>query len=129
MKYTIQWEPEGTIVTFNGVIDMNDIMSANYVVNGDERYYTHSYTVWDFTNCDLSRIHSSDIMRPVAIDIGASRSLSELRVALVVNDDYSLKIAQLYIDKCISIGLPWQFAIFDKLSDAYEWSTSQQSVS
>lgn len=45
MKYAIQWKPKGTIVTFEGTVDMDDIMDANHVINADERYYTHLYSI------------------------------------------------------------------------------------
>jgi hypothetical protein len=124
MKYKIEWEPKGTIVTFKGDVDIGDIMDANHVINGDERYYTHLYSIWNFTDCDLSKIQEKDINRPVAMDIGAAHTLDPFKLALIVNNDYSYAISQLYIDKCSTIGLPWKIKIFSNLSDAAKWCST-----
>ena len=121
MKYKIQWQPKGTIVTFEGTVDIDDIMDANHVLNADERYYTHLYSIWNFCDCDLSTIQEEDLNRPVAIDYGASHSLGAFKQAIVVNDNFSYSMAQLYVDKCTEIELPWQFKIFNSLDDAIKW--------
>jgi len=121
MNYTIQWDPDGTLVTFKGAVEIDDIMHANSLINSDERYYSHAYSIWDLSDCDLTSIHAKDLNKPVAMDFGASLQLNPFKQAIVVNDSYSLAMSQLYIEKCLAIGLPWQFKIFDNVDDATKW--------
>ena len=120
-KFKIEWSDKSYRIDFSGSISMADIDEANKILNGDERYYSSQYSLWDFTNADMSRIVPCDIDSAVAIDLGAETTLKHHRLAIIACTPHEKYITKCYVDIMKGHETTWSFGIFSNENEALAW--------
>ena len=120
-KYTIAWEPSGFIVEFNGTVGVEDILGAGNEIYADDRFNTMIYSIWDFTNAELSKVEKEDMMIFVGEDLGATYMLKDHKLAIIVEEPHALNIMSYYIEKSIINGSSWKFSTHESVLSARSW--------
>ena len=121
MKFTITWKDQSVRIDYSGAIDNQDIESAHFELNTDDRFYECKSLVINITDCDLEKVSVPDLKNVVALEIGAAYTNKDMKVAMVANNPVSIDKASNYISLFQFHESPWEFQIFNTLNDAYEW--------
>ena len=121
MNYQIKWKTNGTIITFNGDVNIQDIDQLKDELHGDTRFYERAYSICDFRNCDGSKIDKKDLLFTIGRTIGASVTLKSFKLALVATDIYSRQLCHNFIDGNEKLDSPWSFRLFDTVDAAESW--------
>ncbi len=123
MNYSIVWGGDTVTVIYSGSISNNDIKHAHFTLNGDERFYEAKSLVLDISNCTMEQVSVDELIEVIGTDLGASKFLTSLKVARVAVEDENREKASRYISRCISLGYPWRFRLFDSIEAAQLWIT------
>lgn len=121
MPYSIDWRPVGAVVTFTGDVEPQDIYVANSHLYGDERFDTHTYTIWNFERASLAEVKHGYADMLAAADKLMSFELPGLRLALVSKEPHAVEIFRKYKDKMSQMESNWTVAIFSDLESAEAW--------
>ena len=124
MAYRIIYSGRGSIVDCSGSFNIQDIHEANGVLHGHARFDEHTYQIWNLVNADLSQITEDEMNEPATTDLAAEISVPKMKVALVVRDDYAVKLCEVYRKKIRELGSKWKCQLFDSMDDAQEWVVS-----
>ena len=124
MAYSISWEPDVSIVTFNGDITIKDIEDANQDIHGDFRTFEKSGSIWNFSNCNMSSIKPKDLMYTEAVDLGLSLAIKSFKLALIAGDSHSYSLLESYINNSLEYESPWEYKILASLEEANKWIAS-----
>ena len=121
MNYSIDWGSDTVKVTYFGSISNYDIQRAHFALNGDERFYECKSMVLDISDCSMEKVSVDDLIEVIGTDLGASKFLSSLKVAMIAVEEENREKASRYIERCISLGYPWKFNLFDSIDSAQSW--------
>ena len=121
MQYSITWKDKSARVDYSGKIDNDDIKSAHYELNKDERFYDCRYLILNITDCNLEKVSVPDLKDIVALELGAAYTNKSMKVAMVANNPVSIDKASNYISLFHFHDSPWEFKIFNSITDAYAW--------
>ncbi len=124
MAYRIAYSDRGSIVECSGSLSIKDIHEVNGVLHGHARFDEHTYQIWNLVNADMSQITEDDMHEPAATDRVAEISVPKMKVALVVRDDYAVKLCEFYRKQIEEQGSKWKCCLFDSMDDAQEWVLS-----
>lgn len=124
MGYSILWEEKSVRVNYFGRIDNKQIESAHFSLNGDARFYDCQSLVLDISDCNMDKVDVEGLLGIIATDLGASNTLSSLKVAMIAGAAQNTEKASRYIDLCRQCGYPWDFRLFNSLGAAREWIDS-----
>ena len=116
MAYQFDWCDEGFILTFEGLLSVQEIKDANHLWKKVPRIETIKYQVWDFSQADLYDIYESDTQDPTAY-----RAFPNMKVALISNDDYAKKLFDVYAQRAHQCGSNWELAIHETQEKAFQW--------
>jgi len=58
------------------------------------------------------------------MDDAASMSTPRMKIALVVNDDYAVKLCESYSKSIGEFNSKWECLLFDSMGDARQWARS-----
>lgn len=120
-RFQIRW-PEGVSrIEFFGPISMSDIDAANSILSGDERYYSSSKSIWDFTRSDMSTIEPEQIYTALAMDLGVAKTLRKFNLALVVTESHGKHLCDCYIKEMKKFKNAWRIQMFPSVDLALEW--------
>ena len=121
MSHTINWDKHYSVVKLIGEMSINKIEIANKNWHGDKRLYKTNAAIWDLTDCDMKGIQHSELKYTVAVDIGASNTLSQFKHAFVVTKPHDVSFVKTYIDNCNKAGSTWEYEVFESLDDSIAW--------
>ncbi len=121
MNYSIAWEGDTVRVNYSGSISNFDIKHAHFALNGDERFYECKSLILDISNCSMEKVSVDDLIEVIGTDLGASKFLNTLKVAMIAVRDENREKASDYISRCIGFGYPWKFNLFESIEDAETW--------
>jgi hypothetical protein len=124
MSHQITWESRGSIIECSGLFDIGELQEANGILHGHEGFDRHTYQIWDLLNADMSTISEEDMLEPSAMDDVASMSTPRMKIALVVNDDYAVKLCESYSKSIGEFNSKWECRLFDSMGDARQWARS-----
>ena len=127
MQYSTTWGEKSVRVDYFGEIDNKDIESAHNELHGDGRFYNRRHLILDITKCNMEKVSESELTKVVAADLGASKTIKSLKVAMIANDPHSIEKVINYISQLRLHKSPWDFEIFNSINDANAWLDSQQS--
>lgn len=106
MKYSIAWEPNYSMVTFSGEVNIRDIESANKHIHGDNRTYKTCGSIWNFSDCKTNSIKPGDLKYTEVNDIGSTLTIKAFSLAIIAIDSYSFSLFESYINNSIGYGSP-----------------------
>lgn len=121
MKYIVTWEDELVCVDYSGEIENQDIQEVHLKLNGDERFYDCHYFILNISKCDLKKVSVPDLFLVVATDIGASKTNTNMKVAMVATHPNNIEKATEYIEQFRIHKSPWKFKILPSIKKAHEW--------
>ena len=121
MPFRTHWEDHGIVWTYHGDVTAREIADANDGFYSDERSERIRYQIIDARDVTSVEWSDRDIAMTAGYDIGAERSIKEVKVAYVaVNADIVAKLEK-YIAISRTLNSSWQFRGFDTLANAREW--------
>lgn len=124
MAYQITYKERGSIVNCSGTLNIQEINEANGVLHGHESFDKHRYQIWNLLNADMSQITEEEMNEPAATDLAAGLSVFKMKVALVVRDNYAVKLCENYRNVVRELGSNWECQIFNSMNDAQKWIES-----
>jgi len=120
-KVSIQFLPRGIYITGRGELTSQDIHKIAFIDHSDERSVDAKFIVSDFLQATAESILSRDIDKALAIDIGASRSTPDLKLAFVANNESTVSCCSYYMERAHKLNLPWEIQIFSTSEAALNW--------
>lgn len=124
MPYRTTWEPEGIVWEFEGDVTAEEIQRANAEFYGDERSDSSKYQIIDATDVTSVEWTEIDINVTAAYDIGADRSVKNLKVAYVARDEEIVELLEKYVGISRRMNSSWKFEGFRDMSSARAWAAS-----
>ena len=121
MSYYISYKDNGFFLTHKDLITVDEIHEANGLIHGHEEFDSHKYQIVNLLDADFSTICQSKSKEPAATDLVASKTRSDIKVALVACEANAVSFCKLYISESKQRGSPWDFEIFSDLEAALEW--------
>lgn len=124
MGYSISWGKRSVCIDYVGEIDNEEIITAHYSLNGDERFYDCQSLILDISNCNMDKVSVDNLIPIIGTDLGASAVNKSLKVAMIATFPQNIEKASKYIKKCREFEYPWEFKLFNSREDANEWLVS-----
>lgn len=120
MAHNTTWEEYGIHWEYYGVVTLQEVAQSNTEFYCDDRSDSAKYQIFDGTAAEDFVGTEEEARMIAAIDLGASRSITDLKVALVVPAS-ALDLAEQYIASSKELKSPWTFRIFPSLAEARTW--------
>ena len=121
MPYTITSEPKGFYRKFSGEICGMEILNSNFELQLDPKFKKANYVINDFTEIDSHTVENAHTRSYAETDDIISKSKGNFKIAIVVNSNSLIKLANDYRDK-----LKNQFfecELFKCVDDARIWTS------
>jgi hypothetical protein len=121
MPHNTTWEPKGVHWEFYGVVSFSEIAEANAEFYSNERSDRMKYQIFDSIGVDAIVGTEAELKMLAAIDVGASKSIKSIKVALVIVKEELMPLAEGYVATSEALMSSWFFKIFSSLEEAREW--------
>ena len=121
MPYELNWKDNGCIIILTGNSSIEEINKSNGEIQGDYRFDTHKYQIWNHLDADLSAIISDEASIPASIDSIAAKYVPGIKVALVIQEKNAVNFANYYIEKSKEFGSTWEVKLFDNMENTVQW--------
>lgn len=122
MPYRTEWKPHGIIWEFYGDVTAREIEAANAEFYGDARSDSAKHQIIDAGRVTSVEWNEIDISKTAGYDIGADRSVKNLRVAYVADDAEIISKLEKYIEISRNMNSSWQFKGFRDVAAARAWA-------
>jgi len=129
MPYHAHWERAGLRLDAYGVVTLADVIAEQERFYSDPRSDDAEYVIWNSLGADEIRMELKDFLTPAAGDLGASRSVRGLKVALVAVDPVMRKICEEYIRVLARSEKSWAVRLFASNEAARAWAIAGQPKS
>ena len=124
MPFKIKWEKQGSVTTYSGTVNIDEVFEADRYFNNDPRSDDAEYQIIDFSQAKPGIVDESRILHIAAMDYGVSHSIPQLNVAFITEDQYIKRLCNDYINMCKEMGIKWNFRIFSEMKSARRWALS-----
>lgn len=121
MPYRSTWHPRGLQLDAYGVVTLQDVLDEQVRFYGDPRSDSAKFVIWNSLGAEEIRLDLDDFLPPAASDIGASRSVRGLRVALVAKDPTMWAVCERYKELLSRHQAHWTVELFEDLEQARRW--------
>ena len=121
LSYHVTYKNNGFFLRHEGFLTISELHEANGLIHGHEKFDYHKYQIINLLDADLSTINESKSTELAATDLAASKTQSNIKVALVVREAQAINFCKGYISKSMESGSPWDFELFPELEDALQW--------
>ncbi len=121
MPYQIQWESNGIVWTYSGVLTGDDLLNSNFEIFGDERFDDLRYQIVDLTHTEEIAANEKHMRKIAHLDIAASRSNPRIKIAVVTNSEDGLNLSNTY-DQYTKGKIPWKTKVFSTIEEAKAWA-------
>lgn len=119
MAYTNSWETGGLYRKFFGEISGDEILESNFELQANPNFKTIKYIINDFIEVTAYSIESSHTKAYASSDVVIANSKGKLNIALVVDQDGLITLANGYREQMI--GQLFECEIFQCVEDARKW--------
>ena len=126
MAYDVTWGKNRSLFTFHDEIDIDEVNEANGVLHGSKIYQNYHCSVWDFLNCDTSKIKRDEVKEPAYVGKAATLSVKHVKKALVAKDDYTLELCHEFAALFKMLEASAEVCIFDSMDAAQQWCHPQE---
>jgi len=123
MSYTNSWETEGLYRKFFAEISGDEILESNFELHAHPNFKTIKYIINDFIDVTAYSIESSHTKACASSDVVISNSKGKLLIALVVDQDELIALANGYREQML--GQLFECEIFQCVEEARKWVFSQ----
>lgn len=124
MPYSIHWEPNGVYKKYTGRVTGQEFFRAVRQVNSQPNFETFHYVINDFLDCIEFLPSKSDQEDAVAAAIGANMTNKRFVAAFVAS---SPEIVASLTSMAEQAKGSMQVCLFNNLTDARRWATSQNT--
>lgn len=124
MPYKTEWEPRGIVWEFFGDVTAEEIDRANAEFYSNPRSDDAKFQIIDARRVDSVEWNEIEISTAAAYDVGADRTIKNIKVAYVAVDVEIVSKLEKYIDIARRLSSSWQFKGFEDISAAREWIAS-----
>jgi len=121
MGYSMSWGNMTVCIDYTGEIDNEEIISAHFSLNADDRFYACRSLILDISKCNMDKVSVDDLIPIIRTDLGASFTNISLKVAMIATFPENREKAGQYINKCREVEYPWEFELFNSIDDAHQW--------
>ena len=121
MSYSLNYKNNGFFLTHKGRITIDELHEANGRIHGHKEFDSHKYQIINLLDADFSKISEDKSIEPALTDLIASKTRTNVNVALVVKEANSINFCKSYILESQKHGSKWDFEIFSDLKSALEW--------
>lgn len=122
MPYRTEWHEHGVEWEFHGAVTAREIERANDDFYRDERSDRSRYQIIDARRVTSVTWEERDIKVTAAYDLGAARTLKDVKVAYVASDDAIRGMLEQYADISRGLNSTWQFQGFADIDSARAWA-------
>jgi hypothetical protein len=119
MAYTTEWETQGVLWRYSGIVDGTELINSNLDIYGDERFDQMKYQIVDLTRVSAFNVTRDEMLKIAAYDRAASLSNPFVKVAVVAKITAIKALTVLYDAE--NIKSPWETRIFDTVDQARAW--------
>ena len=102
-------------------ISIDEINEVNGLIHGHPEFDAHRYQIVDLLDADFTEILTSTAKQPGATDWAASKTVSHVKVAILVEEPAARQFCQEYIATAQQMGSDWEFALFPCRDQARQW--------
>ncbi|MGJ8653991.1 MAG: hypothetical protein ACSHX8_12015 [Opitutaceae bacterium] len=120
MPYTIEWNQDGLIWTYTGIITGQELIQSNMDVYGEPRFDEIHYQIVNMLQVTENLVTDADMRKVAYLDMAAARTNPKIRVAVIQADE----LAQGYENHTTENH--WPTHSFTDLASAKEWATSRE---
>ncbi|RDH86054.1 MAG: hypothetical protein DIZ80_00865 [endosymbiont of Galathealinum brachiosum] len=123
MPHKNTWETEGLYREFTGEINGDEILEANFELHSSPEFNDIKYIINDFLGVTGYSIETAHTKAYAVTDEMISFSKGKLKIALVVNQEPLIALANGYRDQML--GKLFECEIFPAIEDARKWVLSE----
>jgi len=121
MSFKTTWETNGILWEFEGIVPFSDLRKVNVQFYEDPRSDNAYYQIFDGRNIARLLLTDSELTELAILDVGASISLPDLKIAMVITDKNVIALAQKFIDIVLQLNSNWDFKFFADIKEARSW--------
>ena len=121
MPHSTQWDRNGVIWQYWGVVTGDELLESNQEIYGDARFDEMKYQVVDLTEVERFDVSEDDMMVVAANDKAAARTNPNVRVAIIASDSTILQLSRIY---GAATAATWKQRVFDTSAEAQSWARS-----
>ncbi|OUR65840.1 hypothetical protein A9Q79_02300 [Methylophaga sp. 42_25_T18] len=121
MSFKTTWETNGILWEFEGIVPFSDLRKVNVQFYEDPRSDHAYYQIFDGRNIARLLLTDSELTELAVLDVGASISLPDLKIAMVITDKNVIALAQKFIDIVLQLNSNWDFKFFADIKEARSW--------
>lgn len=119
MACSIDWEDHGLLLNFSGSWTGEDFLKITHELYADSRHSQLDYIIADFSNVDSLNVSDEVVSQQSLMDMAASVSNPNTKVALVAKSKKLEALTNLYRQE--SEGSSWLVQRFDRMQEARAW--------
>jgi len=98
MSHNTHWEEKGIYWEYFESVTLGEVANANSEFYNDRRSDSAKYQIFDGVGIDEIVGTETEVKMVTATDLGASKTIRSMKVALVFKDDAFLPMAEEYIN-------------------------------
>ncbi|MDP0500616.1 MAG: hypothetical protein Q7P63_11000 [Verrucomicrobiota bacterium JB022] len=117
----MSWYPKGTVLQFQGALDLDQIQQLELELYGDPRFDDQIFSIWDLREVTALRIPLNQAKVLAAHDKAASIQAPRIRLVFVATDAFVVSFVEHYIDYCRRMSFNWRFHLADDYAAALDW--------
>ena len=121
MAYQTTWEDKGIYWKYTDTVTPEDIFNSNHEFYQDSRSDNVDYQIVDFTNIQEIGFNDQTMKQIASLDSVESKSISNIKLALISDSDDVKKMFQEYIEHSDIFNSNWPTKIFNDIDSAREW--------
>lgn len=122
MAYTLTWEEEGVLCSYDGTITNDDLVGADSQIVNHPNFTYFRYGIADFSNVKNVEIESDGVTQTSQSDRKVASSNPDFRVAIVAPATVMKGFARMW--ELTGGADVWETKIFDDLDSARSWLKS-----
>jgi hypothetical protein len=119
MSYEVIWEPRGAIKRFWGTVSSQDMIRSVIETEADARFDRLRYVINDFLAVSLIAFSAADVSEIATMDLGASRTNSAIKIAIVATLAELVEFGRQYADSDLNV---YPTKIFATMAAARTWT-------
>ena len=127
-RFLLHWRDGGVHAEFFGHVGDDVLWKADDAVHHDPLVTTLRHVIIDMSHVQSVTASETIAIEQAAVDLGTSRYIPPLRIALVGTLPEARELMLEYKHQGERIGVPWTFELFDALPEARAWVLAEVSA-
>lgn len=112
-------DKQGIYVTLKGKVTLEDFIVGASEAYTEDNIQAQQYQIIDFTNCSSFDLSNNDMREIARIDIEASQSNPDIKIAIIAATDVAFGMSRVYEAYADETG--FDIKVFRKSEDAEAW--------